>query len=217
MPMSSVSRIAQSLVAQGLLHYSSAERKYRLAASVLTLGYGALANSEVHRIARDRMHEFADRHRVHLVLGARGRLDLLVLESCSPAPLTVPPNLHVGARLGLGSSPMGWALLATLPEAERELLLGSLERRASRDEPRLRRRVAEAIAQVRERGFCVASVDAAGLTVLAAPIDISGQAPRVLGCLGLPAQLGRARIDRELGPGLLGMVRLLQQAVGTGA
>jgi DNA-binding IclR family transcriptional regulator len=214
MPSSTVSRIAQSLVTQGFLHYAPVERKYRLSAAVLTLGYGALANSEVQRIARSRMHEFADRHRVHLVLGARGRLDLVVLESCSPPPMTAPPNLHVGARLSLASSPMGWALLASLPEAERELLIGSLERRVSREEPRLRRRVAEAIAQVHDRGFCVAAVDAAGVSVIAAPIDIPGQPPRVLGCIGSPAQLGRARIDRELGPSLLATVLLLRQAGG---
>src|SRR6516165_2267208 len=52
LPPSTVSRIAQTLVLLGYLHHAHLERKYRLAPSVLALGYGAIANSGVQRAAR---------------------------------------------------------------------------------------------------------------------------------------------------------------------
>src|SRR6516225_2333811 len=45
LPPSTVSRIAQTLVLLGYLHHAHVERKYRLAPSVLALGYGVIANS----------------------------------------------------------------------------------------------------------------------------------------------------------------------------
>ena len=52
LPSSSVSRLARSLVLLGYLLHSTTRRAYRLAAPVLALGYGAIANSDVQRTAR---------------------------------------------------------------------------------------------------------------------------------------------------------------------
>src|SRR5947199_2020288 len=124
LPPSTVSRMAQSLTALGYLHYAPDQRRYRLAASVLALGYAAIAHSDVQRLARAKMQAFAEQHKVHLTLSTRDRLDMIVLESCSSAQAPISLDLHVGARMGLGSSPMGWALLAALPGLERYYLLG---------------------------------------------------------------------------------------------
>ena len=154
LPASTVSRIAQSLVLLGYLHYEPVDRKYRLAASVLGLGYAAIANSGVQQAARVHMKGFADQHRLHVNLSSRDRLDLIVLETCTSPQSSIALNLHVGIRVGIASSPMGWALLAALPELERYYLLESVERRMPRQWPRLRRRFSQAIAQVHDMGFC---------------------------------------------------------------
>ncbi|KCV59831.1 hypothetical protein AZ14_1463, partial [Bordetella bronchiseptica 980] len=62
-------------------------------------------------------------------------------------------------RLGIASSAAGWALLACLPEAERDYLLRA--RPHAPAEPKsdwnpMRRHANEAILQVRNDGFCVA-------------------------------------------------------------
>ncbi len=224
LPASTVTRLSQSLVALGYLVHAPAERKFRLAAAVLALGYAAIANSEVQRVARAQMQAFAVQHRVHVSLSSRDRLDLIVLASCASPDAPVALNLHVGARAGLASSPMGWALLAALPEVERDYLLASVERRMPhglhesrelKEWPRQRRRLSAALVEVADRGWCssVGEWDR-DLGVVAAPLLIEGHVPQVLACVGASVQLGRARIERELGPRLLAMSRALGHGGG---
>ena len=212
LPPSTVSRLTQVLVALGYLLHQPVERKYRLSAAVLALGYAAFANSEVQRVARGQMQDFADGCGLLVCLASRDRLDLIVLESCSGAQVPVVLNLHVGARVGLASSPMGWALLGAVPPAEREYLMGSIARRMPREWSRLRPRVSQALAQLEEKGWCsaVGEWDRA-LGVVAAPVVIEGHEPRVLALIGASVHLGRARIERELAPRLLAMGQLLER------
>lgn len=213
LPTSTVTRITQSLALLGYLHHDAHERKYRLAPSVLGLGYAAIANSDVQRAARERMRAFADRNKVHVNLSTRDRLDVIVLESCNSAHATVSLDLHVGARVGIASSPMGWTLLAALPELERFYLLENVERRLPREWPRLRRRSAEAISQVAEKGFCASLGEwNQDFAIVAAPLLIEEHAPLVIGCIGASAQMTRQRVERELGPRLLAMAGEIQQA-----
>lgn len=217
MPPSTVVRFAQTLVMAGYLHYAPDKRKYRLAASVLSLGYAAIANSDMQRLARVQMQNFANTHNVHLTLSTRDRLDLIVLETCSSATARIPLDLHVGMRMGIASSPMGWALLAALPELERYYLLGNVERRMAWEWPRLRRRSSEAISQALKLGFCTSLGEwDPDLGIVAVPLMIAGHAPLVLACVGSTVQMTRARVDRELGPRLVGMANALQEQSGAG-
>lgn len=212
LPASTVTRIAQSLVLLGYLRYEPAERKYRLAPSVLALGYAAIANSDVQRRARVQMKAFAEHYKVHVSLSTRDRLDLIVLETCSAPQAPLALNLHVGSRVGIAASPMGWALLAALPEIERFYLLENVERRLAREWPRTRRRLSQGVAQAHDKGFC-ASIGEWDheLGIVAAPLVLEGQAPLVLACVGSSAQLTRPRVERELGPRLVTMANALQQ------
>lgn len=133
LPPSTVSRIAQSLVHLGYLLHDEAERKYRLAPAVLGLGYAAIAHSAIQGLAGERMAAFARQHKVHVCLAARDRLDLVVLECRRSLECPVALPLHVGMRVGIAQSPMGWSMLAALPELERCYLLDNVERRMARD------------------------------------------------------------------------------------
>lgn len=213
LPVSTAKRIAQSLVELGYLHYDPEERMYRLAASVLSLGYAASANSHVQRVARKHMEAFAHDHKVHVILSSRDRLDLIVLESSSPDDASLTLSLHVGSRVGIASSPMGWALLAALPELERYYLMDNVERRMLREWPRLRRRSSEAIAQVFASGFCTSLGEwDPDLGIVAVPVLIEGHTPLVLACVGASSRLTRPRVERELGPQLLAASEKIQQS-----
>ena len=82
-PAPTVSRMARSLVTLGYLHYSPQRRKYRLAAPVLSLGYAAIAHSNVQLLARLEMQAFANANETYVMLGTRDRLDVIVLETCA--------------------------------------------------------------------------------------------------------------------------------------
>ncbi|MGQ7937637.1 IclR family transcriptional regulator [Paraburkholderia sp. D1E] len=211
-PAPTISRMVRSLVALGYLHYSPQRRKYRLAAPVLSLGYAAIAHSDVQLLARLEMQAFANASDTYVMLGTRDRLDVIVLETCSSKPASVDLKLGAGTRLRIASSPMGWALLAALPELERFYLLGNIERKTGRDWPHLRRRISEGISQVHNVGYCMSLGEwEPDLTILAVPLVIQDHTPLVLACVGRSARLGRARVERELGPRLVAAAQHLQE------
>jgi DNA-binding IclR family transcriptional regulator len=206
LPTSTVTRIARSLVLLGYLHYTPTEHKFRLAVPVLALGYAAIANSGLQRAARVHMQAFARQHKVHLNLSYRDRLELIVLESCGSHPWqdVLDP---VGRRVDIESSAMGWALLAALPELERDYLLDNVKQRTPPDSVRCR--LTEAIAQMNRRGFCTSVERDGSLGVLSTPLRIGDHAPLVLGCMADSSQMSRQRVERELGPRLLAMATSL--------
>lgn len=211
-PAPTVTRLLQSLVALGYLHHDEVRRKYRLAAAALALGYAAIADPAVQREASIEMARFAEATDTCVVLGTRDRLDVIVLESRVGSQAVLDLRLTPGTRLHIASSLMGSALLAALPELERCYLQGNVERKAGRDWPALRRRMAEKISQVRELGFCTSLGEwEPGLAAIAVPVCVPEQPPLVLAGIGRVARMARVRVDRELGPRLLAMAQGLEE------
>jgi DNA-binding IclR family transcriptional regulator len=204
--------MAKSLVLLGYLQYAPGQRKYRLAARVLGLGYAAMGRSDAQRVVRAKMQSFAEQHDVDVTLSAHDGLSMIVLESCASA---LPSNEHranVGTRICLGSSPIGWALLAALPAIERYDLLDNVQQHMQRKRLRLLRRSCEAIAQAQERGFCTSLGEGDDeFAIVAAPLTIAGHAPLVLACSGPSNRVTRARMERELGPRLAAIAMELRQ------
>lgn len=211
LPASTVTRIAHSLVALGYLRYAADRRKFCLCASVLALGYGAVAESDVQRVTNERMQNFAKRHQVHVNLCTRSRLDLIVIDSCHSPALPASLQLDVGTRLSLTSSAAGWALLASLPDSERNYLMRSADHHAHSGNGRLRFRSGEAIGHVHDAGYCVSPGEAGQpMTMVAAPIRLAGQAPLALSCMGPSTLMNRTRTSRELGPALVSLAQEIQ-------
>jgi DNA-binding IclR family transcriptional regulator len=217
LPASTVTRMTRTLVSLGYLRCDALSRRFCLTPSTLTLGYRAAADNKISREAHQCMSLFAERHQVHVHLSVRDRLDLVVIDSCSTATLPAALQPGVGTRLELASSAAGWALLASLPDVERNYLLRSAEQRPlcgwSPEGNRIRRRSIEAIGQVREDGYCV-SLGAAGhpMTVVAAPVQWHDRPPLAVSCM-IPSMLtGRARSVRELGPALVRMAQEIQHS-----
>ncbi|MCY1278339.1 HTH-type transcriptional regulator TsaQ1/TsaQ2 [compost metagenome] len=215
-PASTVTRLLQSLVALGYLHHDEARRKYRLAAASLALGYAAIADPAVQREASIEMCKFAEATDTYVVLGTRDRLDVIVLDSRVGSQAVLDLRLTPGKRLNIASSLMGSALLAAIPELERCYLQGNVERKAGRDWPMLRRRMAEKIWQVHELGFCMSLGEwEPELATVAVPVCVPEQPPLVLACIGRTARMARARVERELGPRLLAMAQVLQERLAS--
>jgi DNA-binding IclR family transcriptional regulator len=215
LPASTTARIADSLLRLGYLNYDPAGRRYRLAAAVLALGYGAIANSAIQQSARSHMRRLADAQKSHVILCTRDRLELTILQVCACASAPVPLTLHVGVRMGIASSPLGWALLATLPELERSYLLENIERKSPREWANLKRRLPSAIAQVRQRGYCSSLAEwDAELGTVAAAFLIEGDGPLVLACVGSGRHITGPRVARELGPRLLATASAIQSEGG---
>ncbi|VVE50214.1 IclR family transcriptional regulator [Pandoraea terrigena] len=220
LPASTVTRLTRTLVALGYLRCDASKRRFRLGSSALALGYRAAAQIELREIgnsAHQRMRSFADCHHVHVHLCARNRLDLVVIDSCCTS--TIPESLQpaIGTRLALASSAAGWALLASLPDEERDYLLQSAEQQPegewSETWGHLRHRSYEAIGQVRHGGFCVAlGKSGQPMTMVAAPIQLPGEAPLAVSCMAPSMLIGRERSLHELGPALVRMAQDIQHS-----
>lgn len=211
LPPSTVTRMTRTLVTLGYLRYAVDTRKFRLSSSALTLGYRAAIDTVTQHTAKEHMRAFAERHEVHIHLSTRERLDLVVIDSCRTNTLPTSLQPGIGTRQELVSSPAGWALLAGLPEPERNYLMQSVQQRQASEWSRLCRRSSEAIGQVLEGGFCV-SLGESGqpMTVVAAPIQLPGAATLAVSCMRPSMLTGRREHTRELGLALVRMTHEIQ-------
>ncbi|WP_159078771.1 IclR family transcriptional regulator [Orrella marina] len=206
LPVSTVLRILKSLVNLGYVHQCSRTRRYRLTALVLSLGYAAIAYSEAQFTLTPAMRSLSEQHGLYVVLGTRDRLDVVLLECVNPRPeqsrrTGFRLRISAGTRFDIGESPLGWALLASLPDLERNYLSMKIEQRKSHDWPRIRRKLIDAENVVRQRGYCMSlgEIDP-DISIVAAPLMLPEHGPMVIACLGETKNMSRSRVERELGP-----------------
>lgn len=216
-PAPTVSRLLKSLVALGYLRHDRLRRRYGLQPAALALGYAAVADADVQRIAGDAMQKFAEATGTYVVLAARDGLDVVILDTCAGSSAVLDLPLLPGVRAQVAYALTGNALIALLPDGELRYLLDALERQTGRDWPALGRRIAGNIAQVRELGFCTLSgAWAPELAVVSAPLPLPGRPPLALTCVGRVVRMAHTRIERELGPRLVAMAQAVRERVEQG-
>ena len=217
LPKPTVSRLTHTLTRLGHLVYLQRLGKYRLGVPVLALGYAMLVDMDVRRAARPLMQELADYANASISLGGRDRLSMVYLEHCRGNTM-VTLRLDVGSRIPMAPTAMGRAFLAALPESERDYLMEAVRARDPDDWPRLEEGIERAVAEVRMRGFCMSVGDwQPDVHGVAVPF-VSGDGSTVLAfnCGGPGFLLDRARMEGDLGPRLLDMVRAVEATMARG-
>jgi len=214
LPKPTISRLSYTLSRLGYLIYDGATGKYRLGTPVLALGYTALSGMGIRAVARPLMQELADYSALQVALGSRDRLSMVYLESCrGNAPVILP--LDTGSHIKLGTTAMGRAYLAGLPDAQREALMPRLAEHEGARWPMVRDGIQKAVEEYRSKGYCTsvgewkAEVNAVGVPLV--PHDGS---PVMAFNLGGPAFLvDPKRLDDDFGPRLAGMARRIDAAL----
>jgi DNA-binding IclR family transcriptional regulator len=208
LPKPTVTRLTYTLTKLGYLAYVERLGKYQLAPAALALGYSALSNMRIRQIARGAMQAIADYADASVALGTRDRLDIIYVEHCRSRH-GVMLRLGLGSRIPIANTAMGRALLAGLPEAERDWLLGYMRREAGKGWPKLRTSIERAVEDVATRGFTLAlgewerDINAVGVPLIAP----DGSGAFAFNC-GAPAfQFTRERLESDIGPRLVNMVR----------
>jgi DNA-binding IclR family transcriptional regulator len=208
LPKPTVTRLTYTLTRLGYLVYVERLGKYQLAPAALALGYSALANMRIRQIARGYMQTLADYADASVALGTRDRLDLIYVEHCRSRH-GVMLRLGLGARIPIATTAMGRALLAGLPETEREWLLGYMKRQEGKGWPKMRATIERAVADVAERGFTLSlgewerDINAVGVPLVAP----DGSGAFAFNCGAPSFQFTRERLESEIGPRLVNMVR----------
>ncbi|MFG6535182.1 IclR family transcriptional regulator [Sulfitobacter sp. 1A15333] len=215
LPKPTVARFVRSLESLGHLHYSSNRREYRLDAPVLTLGFAARQPFTLGEILRPHLQKLADTYNVHASLAKRDRLDALEVVVCHSKSTLMTLKLDVGSRLPLAGTATGTALLAHLPEKERDVIYHRLRERHGRNWERLLQRINDGFNEIEDRGFVTAyrswATDINGVSV---PIRSLNGAPTYALACGAPAALLPPEKQHLLGYKLLeikrGIERLIQ-------
>jgi DNA-binding IclR family transcriptional regulator len=213
LPNATVNRMMKSLTALGYLTFSRERRQYRLAAPVLALGYAAVANSSIRQVMRAHMQDLADRFNVFVMLGERDRLDIVLLEVCHSNSSILTLRLEQGARVPIGETAVGWALMAALPESEQDYLLTHMCRRYGDRWPTVERNIRRALAQAKRFGYC-ASLGAwrQEITTVALPLVLADRSSAlVLACASAAPYLPSARIAQEIGPTLVSLAKRMSK------
>jgi DNA-binding IclR family transcriptional regulator len=215
LPRSSVARITATLTQLGYLEYLSPEEKYALGVGVLGLGQNYLAGLDVREVARPLMQELAQEAEATVALAARDGDQMVFLEICHGSqPFGL--RLGVGERVPRGSTALGRAAHAALPEGERARVVEAV--RKSRDSRReaVLKGLEQGVKDLQRHGFCLSlgdwdrNVHAVGVPMTSA----DGARVLAFSCFGPPHEMTRSRLVAEVGPRLVELRDRVRQSLG---
>lgn len=213
LPKPTISRLTHTLCELGYLRPAGAGG-YALGNGVLSLGYSLVAQMDVRRVARPLMQALAEHTGASVNLGVRDRLSMIYIDTYrSAATFTV--QLEAGSRIPLPVTSMGRAYLAGLPEAERRSLLDEIRKAEGREWPQVKKGIERALRDHAERGLCFSLGDwRPEIHAVAVPLcPADGSPPTVFSCSGAAFQMGREKLEQEIGPRLLNLVGNVRSAM----
>jgi DNA-binding IclR family transcriptional regulator len=197
-----VSRLTNTLLRLGYLRRSEAG-KYVLSTRVLRVAYPVLAHLRIRQLARPLMREFAEQARGTVSIGTIDGTDLVYIETARMSDATdfVP---DIGVTLPLVQAAMGRALLAMLPQAERQALLGRIRRETPDFWKKYGRSAERAIQDCGEKGFCFSLGDfRPEIHAVAAPLLVLPEGEVLAINCGVPVyRLRPGQLEEEIGPRL---------------
>jgi IclR family transcriptional regulator, pca regulon regulatory protein len=156
------------------LHQDTETRKYRLGPRVLDLGFSAINSMDVREIAAPYLRQLSDETGYTVNLAILDGVEVVYVERCRTSRVgqrEIDLNLHVGSRLPAYCTSLGKAMLAFLPDAERDRILDGVDFAQRGPNTMLDRdSLLAELARVRRDGFAVNNEELAyGLRSIAAP------------------------------------------------
>ncbi|HYF21149.1 MAG TPA: IclR family transcriptional regulator [Ramlibacter sp.] len=156
-PRPTVTRLASTLLALGLLQLDPHTEHYQLGPGVLSLSRVFLAGLDVRAVARPHMQALAEAAGGSVYLAIRDGLDMVLIEACRPRSTMLAPRLDVGSRAPIANSAVGRAYLWALPAPERQGLVESLRLSRGSDWDALERGLNRSLAEADHLGYCISA------------------------------------------------------------
>lgn len=157
LPRATVSRLAQTLAAEGFLLHDAQRRTYSLGAPLLGLAFSMRSSSRLLHLAAPLMEEVARRERINVGIALADRDEMVYLESIRLSRRKSLRTIMPGQRIPMETTSLGRAWLATLDDAQRAPLYRGFRSKHPRQWKALERELAQAISGVRRDGWCAAS------------------------------------------------------------
>ena len=152
LPQPTVWRLCYTLQQLDILTPGRDPTRLRLSYGLLSLGYATLVRGGIAEVALPGMQKIADRFGVAVSLAARDG-DNMVIVARAEGPTILRLALSAGTTLPIGTSALGWAYLAGIPEAERRPILVRLQQQSPKSHDTLHSDIATALAHYAEHGF----------------------------------------------------------------
>lgn len=208
LPKPTVSRLTYTLTEIGYLNHIARLGKYELGAPVLALGYAALSNMQVRQLAHSRMQELANHADASVALAVRDRLSMLYVHNCV-GHSTLALRIETGSRVPIAMTSLGRAMLAVLPDAERDYLMDAIKARNKDDWSKLKRRIETCIRQVNKRGFCLVDGEwRPHVRAVGVPLIFPGNSGiMAINCAAPSVKISIEQFEDDLGPRLVHLAR----------
>jgi DNA-binding IclR family transcriptional regulator len=210
----SISRMTSTLMTIGLLEFDERQKRYRLGATILSLGYPLLAATQIRQYARPAMKELAEYVNGSVSLGIRDRSRMVYLETVrGHEALQFRPE--IGLAIPLLASAMGRAWLAGASQAER---IEALRDTRLQDRAQWRSYAARAKAEVScfaTRGYCISRDWQADVHAIGVPLRRRIEGEQIVFNCGIPvARLTSKQLERDYAPRLMQLVERFESQVG---
>jgi DNA-binding IclR family transcriptional regulator len=207
-----VSRLAYTLTRLGYLRHSAASNRYALGSAAISLGYAALGQLDIRRVARPLLQQLSEQTRTTVHLAVNDRLSMQVVDSYWNAAAFV---IDIGSRLPVATTSLGRAWVCALPAEERRRMLDAVRAARPDDWPTIKKRFEQAFRDFDAHGFCFGIGDwRREVNAVAVPLTPEdGSDPVVIGCSGPAFQLSPEMLERDVGPRLLALVGNLRSSL----
>lgn len=199
-PVSSAYRIAMALEDMGLVSRDPETKQIRLTTKLLLIGQRAITEANLVEHALDIMRELRDRVVDTVLIGVREGKEIIVLDQAIGTRMFCFVS-KLGYRIGVSCSAPGKAILAFLPEKEREELIATIKfirynERTITSKEQLRRELAGVV----EKGYAFDdSEQFEGIYCIGAPVfDRSGYPVASVWTTGLMMDIDQMHIP-EIG------------------
>ena len=154
-PKATVSRLTATLVSLGLVRQNDSTDRFSLSAGVLEFSGAYLSRLDLAGAARPHLVKLAEYSGAGVLMAARDRLEMVVVDSVRPRSAVVVARVDVGGRLSLIASALGRAYLAACEPGEREALLASVRMAWPDEWRRAEPGCLASLEQARTHGYCL--------------------------------------------------------------
>ena len=214
-PKPTVTRLAATLVALGLLRQNAVTESFELAAGVVCIAQAFLSGLDVRARARPHMQALADATGGTVLLGVRDGLEMVLIEVRRPRMSMLSSVLDVGSRVPLPNSALGRAYLAGVDEHERTQLLETLHLSRGTEWPRLVPGLHKALAEAHELGYAGSYGEwHREIGSLAVPLQGPNGEVMSLNCGGPAFAFNAERLHGEVGQPLLAAAQVIATEIG---
>lgn len=214
-PRPTVTRLASTLVALGLLKLEPQRERYMLGAGVVTLARAFLAGLDVRAAARPHMQSLAEDSGGSVYLAVRDGMEMVLVEACRSRSSMLAARLDVGSRVPMANAALGRAYLAAIPADERRQLIEAVRLARGSDWAALSQGLNRALEDAQHLGYCLSAGEFhSEINSVSVPLVGPDGEVMALNCGGAAFAFTEERLRAQLAPRLIATAQAIAAEIG---